>query len=345
MKVLLISPLGKKVNPETRYVGIEALVVNFAKELSKEHEVAVLGHADSVFSDGVTNFPTKPQPHEEFVLDELRQYRDWQWVARFYDVVHDFSHQHLASRYMPNLPSLNLFWHAPALAQYPKAPYNIIGLSQWACREFRKVYHQEARYQYSVCIDTDLYKPLPKVKRNDRFLCVGRMGEEKGNLNAAMLCKEAGVPLDIVTARGTELNNAPLTPYEKQVMQLADGEKIKIWWEKDYTEASKIRMMQTCKALLYVTDHPEVTNHKCQEAMLSGAPVIVPKIGALPEIVTHGEDGLLCADENEFIAALKDVEKLPPLPNPETAKRFNVQKVVADYIPLYDQVANGLRWK
>uniref|UniRef100_A0A6M3JUG4 Putative glycosyltransferase n=1 Tax=viral metagenome TaxID=1070528 RepID=A0A6M3JUG4_9ZZZZ len=305
----------------------------------------MLGHADSVFSERVTNFPTKPQPHEEFLLDELRQYRDWQWIIRYYDVIHDFSHQHLASRYMPNLPSLNIFWHAPALAKYPKSPYNIIGLSKWACREFRKVYHQEAKYQYSVCIDTDLYKPLPDAKRNDRFLSVGRMGAEKGNLNSAMLCKELGVPLDIVTARGTELNNAPLTDYEKQVMALADGEKIKIWWEKDYTEESKIKMMQTCKALIYVTDHPEVTNHKVNEAMLCGAPIIAPKIGALPEIVTDGVDGILCSSEQEFIDAVKGIEKLPPLPNPELAERFGVKKVVGDYLSIYEQVAGGLRWR
>jgi len=245
---------------------------------------------------------------------------------------------------MPNLPSLNLFWHAPALAQYPKAPYNIIGLSKWACREFKRVYHQEAKYQYSVCIDTDLYKPLEKAKRSDRFLSVGRMGEEKGNLNSAILCKELGLPLDILTARAG-LPNEPYSPYEKQVMQLADGKDIKIWWEKDYTEDSKIKMMQTCKALLYVTDHPEVTNHKVQEAMLCGAPIIAPKIGALPEIVTHGEDGLLCADENEYLEALKTVDKLPPLPNPDIKERFGIEKVVADYLPIYEQVALGMRWK
>jgi len=245
---------------------------------------------------------------------------------------------------MPNLPSLNIFWHAPALAKYPKAPYNIMGLSKWACREFRRIYQQDAKYQYSVCIDTELYKPLPDVKRNDRFLSVGRMGAEKGNLNSAILCKELGYELDILTARAEV--NKPITDYEKQVMAIADGEKIKIWWEKDYNEQSKIKMMQTCKGLLYVTEHPEVTSHKNQEALLCGAPAILPNIGAAPEIVTQGVDGFLCDSENDFIEAIKNVDKLDASKTYETNKdRWGVQSVVKNYLPLYQKVMEGARWR
>ena len=343
MKVLIISPLGKVLKPDSRYVGIERLVFEYVKELVKTHTVAVMGHADSIFPHGITVYATKPLQDEVFVFDELRQFRTWQKVIRDYDVIHDFSHQHLASRFMPNLPSLNLFWHAPAIAQYPKAPYNIIGLSEWATREFKRVYRQGAKYQQSICIDTNLYK-LSERHRNDRFLVVGRMGAEKGNLNAARLCHNLGLSLDIITARA-ESNKSPLTDYEKEVMKLADGIKIKIWWEKDYTEESKIKMMQTARALLYVTDHPEVTNHKVQEAMLCGCPVIAPNIGALPEIVTHKVDGFLCDDEQGFIKAIENIDKLNPKQNYEqTKKKYCVENVVANYIPLYELVKKGERW-
>jgi hypothetical protein len=65
----------------------------------------------------------------------------------------------------------------------------------------------------------------------------------------------------------------------------------------------------------------------------------------LPEIVTDGVDGILCSSEQEFVDAIKGIEKLPPLPNPELAERFGVKKVVADYLPIYEQVAGGLRWR
>ena len=339
MKVLLISPLGFAIHPETRYAGVERLVWEYSRELSKTHEVTVMGREDSIYSEAVKVLPISildlPDTN---IFGELKSYQIYQSEIRKFDVIHDFSHQHLASRFMPALPSLNIFWHAPALAQYPKSPYNVIALSQWASREFKRIYKQEAKYQQSIVLDTTLYK-LTNRHRGDRFLAVGRMGKDKGNLNAAMLCKKLGVPLDIITAPCGEPD------YEKAVQELADGKQIKIWWEQDYTEASKIEMMQTCKALLYVTDNPEVTSHKIQESLICGAPVVVPNLGAIPEIVTHGVDGYLCRTEAEFVAAMGNVHKLSPLSKyEETKKRYSVENVVKNYLPLYESVAGGLRW-
>ena len=341
MKVLLISPLGFAVNPEARYAGIEVLVYNYSRELVKEHEVAVMGHAQSVFPDGVTLFPT--QPTSDSLLSEINQFQSYQYLIRQYDVIHDFSHQHLASRFMPNLPSLNIFWHAPGLAKYEKAPYNIIALSQWAAREFRRVYHQEAKYQYSIGLDTSLYK-LSDQQRNDRFFALGRMGVEKGNLQALMLCQKAGVPLDIQSARGQGVSdNAPLTDYEKAVLALCDG--IKYRHLGDLPANEKIKMMQTNKALIYATNHPEVTSHKDQECMLCGMPVITSNIGATPEIVTHGVDGYLCNNEEDFLQAISSVDKLNPMLTYEkNKKRFSIEQVIADYLPLYSKVAQGEHW-
>jgi glycosyltransferase involved in cell wall biosynthesis len=97
--------------------------------------------------------------------------------------------------------------------------------------------------------------------------------------------------------------------------------------------------------LIYTTDHPEVTNHKVQECMLCGMPVIVPAIGALPEIVTHGVDGYLCRDDAEFAMAINSIDKLNPMSIiEETKNRFSVSSVVSNYIPLYKAVDTGARW-
>ena len=345
MRVLLVSPLGFPINKTTKYAGIELLVYQYASELAKEHDVLVMARSDSIFPSNVKVLSYHFRPNEDlFLLSELHHFQQYQSYFRKVDIIHDFSHQHLASRYMPNMPTLNIFWHAPSLAQYPKAPYNIIGLSEWACREFHRVYKQKARYQQSICVDVNVYK-LSDAPRNNRFLCVGRMGEEKGNLNAAKLCRDLNVELDIITARGTEALNMPYTDYEKEVMALADGEKIKIWWEKDYTTESKIEMMQNHKALLYITDHPEVTTHKGLEALLCGCPVITSRLGASPEWVEHGIDGYLCATEQEFTEAIKSIDKLNAVVSNERLKqKYSIENVIKEYIPLYKEVKGGLRW-
>jgi len=335
VKVLLISPLGFPINSESRYTGIEALVLNYARELSKSHDVTVLGHSQSVFPDKVTHLKTDPTGLEPFAESELRQYQAYQGILRNFNVIHDFSHQHFASRYNLNLPSLNIFWHAPNEVQYDKSPYNIIGLSHWACRSFKQYYHQEAYYQQSIAIDTSLYVPNHD-SRSDRFLTLGVMSPQKGNLSAAVLCKEMGVPLDIV---GRPEN----TMYVTEVMKLCDDDKIKYHGEVD--EQAKLHLMRTCKALIYVLPVPEVTSHKVQEAMLCGAPVIATKIGALPEIITQGVDGFLCSNRKEFDEAIKSVGKLTPKSTyRQLVEKYSIEHVVSEYVKLYDAVARGLRW-
>ena len=326
------------------YAGIEKLVWQYASELSKNHQVSVIARSDSVFPSNVEVFGYQPQPDEDTnIPSELAAYQLYQSKIRQFDVIHDFSHQHLASRFYANLPSLNIFWHAPALAQYPKAPYNIIALSQWAAREFKRVYGHPAKFQQSIVIDPAVYI-LSQRHRNDRFYSLGRMGAEKGNLEAAYLCKKAGVPLDIQGARGLEnAPDSPLTDYEKKVLDFCDGEQIK--YLGDLPEEKKIQMMQTNKALIYATNHPEVTSHKIQECLFCGMPVIVPNLGAIPEIVTHGINGYLCSTEQEYSEAIQNVDKLEPMKlHAEVVRKYSLGNVVNDYIPLYEQVMKGLRW-
>ena len=336
MKVLLVSPLGFAVNPQTKYAGIERLVLSYATELSKRHEVFVLAHADSVFPPSVTVYPHRPTPGGDMLFDaELTAFQTYQSAFRKVDVIHDFSHGHLASRYMGKLPSLNIFWHDPVV-QYPKAPYNVIALSQWAKVQFKRYYHQDSKVMQSIAIDPRIYKPLSKSRRGDRYLTIGRMAEEKGNLRALGLCMETHQPLDICGG-----DSDP--KYKEAILRLCDGKQIRFLGE--VTDEEKLRLMQTCKALIYATTHAEVTNHKLQESMFCKSPVIVSNIGAAPEIVTHGVNGFLCNTHDDFIEAMdKCGDLLISKGYKDLLERYSIENVVQAYEPLYSEVANGAKW-
>ena len=342
MEILLSSPLVYAVNSTSRYTGIEKLVSQYAIELSKRHEVSVIARTESEFPSNITHLRAKATG-DLYIDAEIHAYQTYQWMMRKFDVIHDFSHSHLASRHMPNLPSLNIFWHAPSLAQYPKAPYNIIALSHWAAREFKRVYHQEARYQQSIVIDTDIYKP-DSTPRTNRLFALGVMTPEKGNLLTVQLCQQMGIELDLAGGRPV-LGDAPLTEYEKTVRLFCDGEKLKFLGE--IADEEKMKLYHSCKAFIYMMPegYEEVTSHKIQEALLCQTPVICSNAGALPEIIEHGIDGYLCSTEKEFITAIKNVDKLNPLSTLEKNKtKYSIENVCKEYETLYGLVKGGLRW-
>lgn len=186
----------------------------------------------------------------------------------------------------------------------------------------------------SIVIDPEVYHP--EGERGDRFLTLGRMAKEKGNLAVAMLCKKLGLPLD-VAGKGED------DDYEKSVRLLCDGELIK--YHGEVSDEEKLRLLQTCKALVYIMPegYEEVTSMKVQEAMFCGAPIIVSNVGAVSEIVTHGVNGFLCNTEDDFKNALKEVGNLKP-DFTDVIERFFTQNVIKNYVEMYRLVKEGLRW-
>jgi len=343
MKILTFSPLEMPFTTGARYTGLERLAVEHSEQWAKlGHDVTILCHKDTN-----TSLPILPCDGYEVIRRpdhaEIHAFQKYQSDFRNYDVIWDIGHLHLIARFMPNMPVVSVMNSAPEHNVYPKAPYNIVCWSRWGVSEFRKYYHQDARYQETIMVDSDVYKP--KGNRGDRFLTLGRMHEAKGNLNAINLCKKLGLKLDVAGGRGSEHTAVDeLTPYEKVVMDACDGKQIVFHGE--VSEEEKLELMQTCQALLYVTNHAEMTSHKLQEAMLCGAPVIAPNVGGIPEIVTQGKDGYLCKTEDEYKDAINCLDQLDPMATRDAlVQKYAPKNVAEGYLSLFEKVADGLRWK
>lgn len=343
MKILIFSPLELPFVVGARYTGIERLAFQFAEELGHlGHDVSLLAHKDTPVVPPVKLLPSQGYvSNDRTIHAEVGAFQEYSYLFREFGTIHDFGHLHLIARLLP-LPVLSMLNNAPEHHQYPKAPYNIISWSKWGVGEFKKYYHQKARYQETIAIDPKVYKPAGK--RGDRFLTIGRMSPEKGNLNAILLAEKMGFPLDVVGGRGSEVvKDAPLWEYEELIISKCDGRQIRFLGE--VSDGEKIELMQTCRCLLYITNHTELTSHKVQEAMFCGSPVIVPNFGGLPEIVTDGVDGYLCSTKSEYTEAVKTVDNLvPPRTHEAVVKKYHIETVVGDYVKLYQQVADGLRW-
>jgi glycosyltransferase involved in cell wall biosynthesis len=272
MKILVNSPIELPFTTGSRYTGLEKLAVQFAEQWAKlGHEVSIIAHKDTNIEQSVKLLPC--EGYETIVRPdhaEIHSFQKYQSEFYNYDVIWDISHLHLPARYMPHLKTANVFSANPEYekkAGSVKAPYNLISWSKWGVREIRKWYKQDSRYQETIMVDPEVFKPNPNIKRGERFITIGRMSPPKGNLNAVMLCKELGLPLDVCGGRGAEKSAGDeLTKYEKHIQSLCDGKQIVFYGE--VSDEQKIELLQSCKGLLYVTDHVEITSHKVQEAMM-----------------------------------------------------------------------------
>lgn len=348
MKILVMSPIELPFTTGARYTGLERLAVQFAEQWDKlGHEVAIIAHKDTSILKSVKLYPcdgyeTIKRPDHA----EIHAYQQYQSILRDYDVIWDISHLHLVARMINNIPVCSVFSANPeyeAKVGSKKAPYNLISWSKWGVGQIRKYYHQNSVYQETIMIDPEVYKPGLKPHTN-RFLTLGRMSSDKGNLNAVMLCKKLNLPLDVVGGRGSEHTSTDeVTTYEKTVTDLCDGKQIKFYGE--VSEEQKVELLQTGKALIYATDHIEITSHKVQESMFCGAKVIIPNTGGMPEIVTQGVDGYLCNSSDEYVVAINNLDKLDPSKTREQlVHKYSPEIVASNYVKLFEKVIGGERW-
>jgi glycosyltransferase involved in cell wall biosynthesis len=75
------------------------------------------------------------------------------------------------------------------------------------------------------------------------------------------------------------------------------------------------------------------------EAMACGTPVISFDRGAAREVVADGKTGFIVDDFEEMIDAVGKIERIDPLDcRNHVAEHFNVERMVDDYIRLYEEI-------
>jgi len=346
MRVLVISTAIFPVSPENRYAGIETLVRLIAGEINRRgHQVSLAAPQGSRLPKGIEHINTGPCG--DFIESEKKAYWGYSYRLRDFDAILEMSHTHWAM-IENDLPGLAFIWHDPFIMKPLEPTYNICGLSDWQLNRFRMVYGYEGRLLDPHCSPIT---PESQSKPSNRFIFIGKMGPDKGCLEAIRLCKEAGQSLDIIGAPGPGDPPEYLEQVKAQCNTVApvDGPVGQITYCGEVPDSTKNYLLTKARALLYPVNYKapggEAHSHKIVDALMFGCPCITYNQGAMSEVIEHEVTGFLASDEHEFKQYMLKVNALNRKRLRKIAlSRWSVEATVDRLLETAEKVSKGERW-
>jgi glycosyltransferase involved in cell wall biosynthesis len=196
--------------------------------------------------------------------------------------------------------------------------------------------HERLDYVATIHHGIDLSQfPLEK-EPGEYLLFFGRIHPDKGTVEAIEVAERVGLPLviaGIVQDRGY---------FERLVEPRVDGQRV------TYVGAvgpdRRAGLLGGARALLHLVNFDEPFGFSVVEAMACGTPVIASPRGSMGEIVCDGENGFLVQSIDDAAAAVDAAKGLDRAAVRASVKqRFNVERMVDDYLALYPRVIEAHR--
>lgn len=340
MKIALLAPFEERVPPR-KYGGIERVVYDLAEELHRRgHEVTVFASGDSKISGRL--IPIVPKAIGSGKPKRIREALTYQGLTKVVTLLakeqFDILHNHIG-------------WQALLFRNMFKLP--VITTMHWVldnvCEKFM---YDQYRDMPFVSISNMQRKPLPnmnymgtiyhgiqldkfpfKKKKGDYLAFLGRFSPVKGPVQAIEIAKKTKQRL----VMAAKINEFERDYYEQKIKPHIDGKQI--IYIGEVGDAEKAKLLGGARALLSPLQWDEPFGLTNIEAMACGTPVIGLKCGSLPEIIKHGQVGLLCDTVADMIASVADIDTIDRAACRDyVAKHFAVRRMADDYLRLYDRL-------
>jgi glycosyltransferase involved in cell wall biosynthesis len=341
MKIAQLSPLWESVPPQL-YGGTERIASYLTEELVR------LGHEVTLFASGDSKTAAQLKPccpkalrlHDAGLINRdapmiLMQEQALGAASGEYDIIHshlDFLSFPMSRRaHAPVVTTLHGRLDLPELQpifdEYADMPVVSISNAQ-------RTPLPQANWAGTVHhgIPKSLYSPHRRPGSYLAFL--GRISPEKCPDHAIEVAKRVGMPLRIAA----KVDSADQTYFKKKIEHLLDHPLVE--YVGEINDAEKNDFLGEAAALLCPYDWPEPFGLVLIEAMACGTPVLAYRRGSIPEIIDHGVTGYVCDSISEMAQA---VAGLPLIDRSHCReifeKRFTVERMVKDYLDIYERMA------
>ncbi|MBI5278121.1 MAG: glycosyltransferase family 4 protein [Burkholderiales bacterium] len=338
MRIAQVSPLIESVPPRA-YGGTERVVHYLTETLVRMgHEVTLFASGDSrtsarlvpVADRALRLDPARPDPviWHTLMVDHVRE------LCHSFDVIHfhiDTVHLPVATQWeapslttlhgrldLPDLKPLYRRFHSHPLVSISDSQRAPLPWANWLAT----VHHG---------LPLDLYTFHPRAQ--DYFAFVGRISPEKRCDRAIEIAIACNTPLRIAA----KVDAADRQYYRQAIEPLLDHPLVTFIGEID--DAAKDDFVGNAKALLAPIDWPEPFGLVAIEAMACGTPVISYAHGAVPEVIDEGVTGFIVRDQQQAIAAARQVDRIDRRGCRQCfERRFSAQRMAGQYLALYREL-------
>lgn len=333
MRLALLAPLTWRTPP--RHYGPREKLVSLLYEglVAQGIAVTLFASSDSQASGALTAVcptPSTDMPTSDPTLWEALH------VAHLGEQISEFDLIHNHGGLLPLLYSR--FLHTPIVTTVydtPPAPLSAVCFQPTARHYYvapsMASQHPDLTYTATILPGVDLASIPFRSTPGDYLVYCGRFYPTAEASTAIEIARQYGMPLRMV---------GPITDptyYATHIApQLVPG-------QVDYVGTVPPEECATILANAYALLQPGQTakpfSLSAVEAMAGGTPVVACAVGAMPEIVNHGETGFLVTDAAEAVTRLPHVVDLDRQQCRQwVAERFSVERMIKAYIDVYTDI-------
>ncbi len=338
MRVAILSPIAWRTPPRA-YGPWEQVASSIAEGLvARGHDVTLFATADSVTAGHLVS--VAPRGYEEDPSLNVKVYEGLHIArvmeqAEHFDIIHNhFDFLPLAwSRLIPTplVTTIHGFSSPTILPVYREYDGHAFYVSISDADRDPSLSYVATVYN-GIRLEDLSFRP----ESGQYAVVLGRIHRDKGVHLAIEAARTAGVPLVIA---GIIQDPAY---FRDEVEPHLDGSRIRFVGPVGPRERDEL--LGGGLALLHLVTFDEPFGLAMVESMACGTPVIAARRGSVPEVVVHGETGVIVDDAATAVRALRDVRDFDRARcRSHVAERFTVDRMVDRYVDVYEEVL--ARWR
>ena len=341
MRIAEIAPVWVSVPPPS-YGGIELMVSLIADGLvDRGHDVTLFASGGSKTKGRLVS-PLDRSPDladmGTSLTDDIIHTMSAYLEAGDYDVIHDHSGFGPAfGALLGGKPPVVRTLHGPWSDEARRFHAAVAGrVHLVAISESQAGFNPDLSYEGVVYNGLELDAYPYREDKEDFLLFLGRCNAEKGPEVAVEVAKRAGKHLKMVVKRAEP---AEREYWDSTVEPRLTGDEDIIF---DVGHDEKVDLLARAQGTLCTIQWPEPFGLVMTESMACGTPVIVPPMGAAPELVVDGETGFLCDGEDEMVDAVARLGEISPAAcRARVADNFTAEVMVAGYEKIFERLVGG----